>query len=179
MWAQAACLDTSSLDPVCLRLQDKQAQAGLKSLLLSEKPLCQECQTLIENHDQIKLLSNARNNLNKTLKRLPALDGKHKFALAAIASYKEEVGRIKDSKKTDSIHKKSKLQGKGYKDKCYEVIRKPIEERFNKLLTEDHKAALEEARAIEEELGDIYGYVAPCFPPSWPLMIVMIMAGDT
>lgn len=30
--------------------------------------LCQECQTLIENHDQIKLLSNARNNLNTTLK---------------------------------------------------------------------------------------------------------------
>lgn len=30
--------------------------------------LCQECQNLIENHDQIKLLSNARNNLNTTLK---------------------------------------------------------------------------------------------------------------
>jgi hypothetical protein len=30
--------------------------------------LCQECQTLIENHDQIKILSNARNNLNTTLK---------------------------------------------------------------------------------------------------------------
>lgn len=30
--------------------------------------LCQECQTLIENHDKIKLLSNARNNLNTTLK---------------------------------------------------------------------------------------------------------------
>lgn len=30
--------------------------------------LCLECQTLIENHDQIKLLSNARNNLNTTLK---------------------------------------------------------------------------------------------------------------
>ena len=30
--------------------------------------LCQECQTLIENHDRIKLLSNARNNLNTTLK---------------------------------------------------------------------------------------------------------------
>lgn len=30
--------------------------------------LCTECQNLIENHDQIKLLSNARNNLNKTLK---------------------------------------------------------------------------------------------------------------
>lgn len=30
--------------------------------------LCQECQTLIDNHDQIKLLSNVRNNLNTTLK---------------------------------------------------------------------------------------------------------------
>ncbi|PRQ48713.1 hypothetical protein RchiOBHm_Chr2g0113821 [Rosa chinensis] len=30
--------------------------------------LCQECQTLIENHSKIKLLSNVRNNLNTTLK---------------------------------------------------------------------------------------------------------------
>ncbi|RZC87649.1 hypothetical protein C5167_028106 [Papaver somniferum] len=30
--------------------------------------LCQECQTLIENYEQIKLLSNMRNNLNTTLK---------------------------------------------------------------------------------------------------------------
>ncbi|KAL4590542.1 hypothetical protein LXL04_003474 [Taraxacum kok-saghyz] len=61
--------------------QVKQAQAGLKALGSSEENvnqlrqnfvnierLCQECQTLIENHDQIKLLSNARNNLNTTLK---------------------------------------------------------------------------------------------------------------
>jgi exocyst complex component 3 len=61
--------------------QVEQAQAGLESLSSSEKTiyelrdnfisidkLCQECQTLIDNHDQIKLLSNARNNLNKTLK---------------------------------------------------------------------------------------------------------------
>lgn len=33
-----------------------------------EYRLCRECQTLIEHHDQIKLLSNARNNLNTTLK---------------------------------------------------------------------------------------------------------------
>ncbi|XP_060966665.1 exocyst complex component SEC6-like [Cannabis sativa] len=55
--------------------------AGLESLALSVKTinqlrenfvsidnLCQECQNLIDNHDQIKLLSNARNNLNTTLK---------------------------------------------------------------------------------------------------------------
>ncbi|THF95754.1 hypothetical protein TEA_006055 [Camellia sinensis var. sinensis] len=115
----------------------EQAQAGLESLSLSQKTinlirenfisiekLCQECQTLIENHDQIKLLSNARNNLNTTLKdvegmmsisveaseaqdslsddkeltntyeRLTALDGKRRFALAAAASHKEEVGRL-------------------------------------------------------------------------------------
>ncbi|KAJ0810768.1 putative exocyst complex component EXOC3/Sec6 [Helianthus annuus] len=73
--------------------------------------LCQECQTLIENHDQIHLLNNARNNSNTTLKdiegmmsisvedasthdslsvdkelintyeRLTALDGKRRFTL--------------------------------------------------------------------------------------------------
>ncbi|KAK9072167.1 hypothetical protein SSX86_008599 [Deinandra increscens subsp. villosa] len=284
--------------------QVEQAQSGLKSLGSSEKAvhhvrenfvniarLCKECQTLIDNHDQIKLLSNARNNLNTTIRdvegmmsisaeaaaaqdslsddkelintyeRLTALDGKRRFALATAGpggSHEEEIGRLREYfeevdrtwetfeqtlwshisnffelakespqtlvralrvvemqeildeqiaeeaaeaegdaamasianpqrsgiKSTTSIASSRNLavkkakQGKAYKDKCYEYITKAVEKRFSQLISEEAfenlKGAIEEAKKIGEELGDIYDHVAPCFPPRYEIFQLMV-----
>ncbi|KAI3717982.1 hypothetical protein L1987_69948 [Smallanthus sonchifolius] len=284
--------------------QVEQAQAGLKALGSSEKAvhhlrenfvnierLCKECQGLIDNHDQIKLLSNARNNLNTTLRdvegmmsisaeaaaaqdslnddkelintyeRLTALDGKRRFALATAGptgSHKEEIGRLREyfeevdrtwetfeqtlwshisnffelakespqtlvralrvvemqeildeqvaeeaaeaegdaaiasianaqrgvKKSTTTIVSSKNLavqkakQGKCYKDKCYEHITKAVEKRFSQLISdlafENLKGAIEEAKKIGEELGDIYDHVAPCFPPRYEIFQLMV-----
>ncbi|RWV92269.1 hypothetical protein GW17_00045371, partial [Ensete ventricosum] len=109
---------------LCLKTINQICEKNLSIEKFITNRLCQQCQTQIENHDKIKLLSDARNNLNTTLKdvvgmmsisleeaaahdslrddkelihtfeRLTALDGKRRFALAAAASHKEEVGRL-------------------------------------------------------------------------------------
>ncbi|KAH7293861.1 hypothetical protein KP509_28G045700 [Ceratopteris richardii] len=69
-------------------------------------------------------------------------------------------------------------KGKCYKDKCYEVIGRAVEERFDLLLSsleqEDLRASLEEASSIAAELPEIYDYVAPCFPPRYEIFVLMV-----
>ncbi|XP_020527712.1 exocyst complex component SEC6-like [Amborella trichopoda] len=177
--------------------QDEQAQAGIDAFSLSQKTinqlreiflsidkLCQECQTLIDNHDHIKLLSNARNNLNTlkgmmsisveaaeareslnddkelihTFEKLIALDGKRRFALAAASSHKEEVGRLRccyrDIERFEDV------------DRTWETVEKTIWGHIANFfkLAKESKAVIQSVTFLQR--WTLYKLISVCLLPS-------------
>ncbi|KAI7733907.1 hypothetical protein M8C21_031934 [Ambrosia artemisiifolia] len=145
--------------------QVEQAQAGLKALAASQKAvnhlrenfintsrLCKECQTLIENHDQIKLLSNARNNLNTTLKDVEGMLSISVEAAAAKDSLRDDKELINTYEVMIDFQAAMK---KGLAEPASEIGLEPLCAMINNNLR-CYDLAMELASSIIEALSENY-----------------------